>query len=68
VRELIRVRSSALSEFEQGEYGEGREGMGECRERLETLADGSGAAANGGLEASSGEEEGSEEEDEDWGI
>lgn len=35
--ELLRVRSSVLTEFEGGEYGVGREGIVECRERLESI-------------------------------
>ncbi|GAA6062237.1 hypothetical protein JCM10212_000816 [Sporobolomyces blumeae] len=39
VKELLRVRSRVLREYEEGEYGLGREGTLECRERLETMAD-----------------------------
>ncbi|ORY88902.1 tubulin domain-domain-containing protein [Leucosporidium creatinivorum] len=61
VKELLRTRSRSLVEYEEGEYGIGREGITECRERLETLADGYA----GGIE----EEEdgmGEKDEDENW--
>lgn len=50
-----------MFEYEEGEYGLGREGLMECRERLETLVDNHGAA--GGVASDSEEEPG---EDEDW--
>jgi len=57
VKELLRVRSGVLREFEDGEYGVGREGVLECRERLEGLMD----AYGGG-----GAEEEEKDEDENW--
>lgn len=62
LKELQRVRSSCLYDYEEGEYAIGRDGLAECRERLETLADNHGAAA-GGIGSDS---EGSAGEDEDW--
>lgn len=44
MRELLRVRSPFLVEYESGEHGLGREGLIECRERLVTLADEYGAS------------------------
>lgn len=61
VKELQRTRNACLFEYEEGEYGLGREGLMECRERLETLVDNHGAA--GGVASDSEEEPG---EDEDW--
>lgn len=64
VKELLRVRSPFLFEYENGEYALGREGLGEAKERLETMADNYGAA-NGGRESES-EDEGGQDEDEDF--
>lgn len=59
------MRSSHLVEYENGEYALGREGLGECKERLETLADNYGGA-NGGRESDSEEERDGMDEDEDF--
>ncbi|BGP46430.1 mtDNA inheritance, partitioning of the mitochondrial organelle [Rhodotorula kratochvilovae] len=56
LREMRRVRAGVLREYESGEYGVGREGVEEARERLEGLWDGYGGAGEG-------EDKG---EDEDW--
>lgn len=63
VKELLRTRSRTLYEFEEGEYGLGREGLVECKERLETLADGL-AQAGGGGDSDDGME--GKDEDENW--
>lgn len=39
LKELVRTRDGVLREFEQGEFGVGREGILECLEKLETLGD-----------------------------
>ncbi|GAA5946885.1 hypothetical protein JCM3765_002059 [Sporobolomyces pararoseus] len=39
LKELVRTRDGVLREFEQGEFGLGREGILECLEKLETLED-----------------------------
>ncbi|GAA6027838.1 hypothetical protein JCM8097_001741 [Rhodosporidiobolus ruineniae] len=60
LRDLRRVRASVLREYEDApEWGIGREGIEECRERLETLVDN-----YGGEEDEEGEE--GKDEDEDW--
>ncbi|GAA6014540.1 hypothetical protein JCM11491_004532 [Sporobolomyces phaffii] len=63
VRDLVRTRAGVLREYEDGEYGLGREGIVECRERLETMADnyGGGAAGDG-----DGDEAVDKDEDENW--
>ncbi|KAI5479056.1 hypothetical protein MNV49_004338 [Pseudohyphozyma bogoriensis] len=71
IKELQRERSSVLWEYEEGEYGIGREGVGEARERLETLADGLAAAGGMGLddEEDLDEDENfpdNDKDDEDW--
>ncbi|KAM0754747.1 hypothetical protein T439DRAFT_321787 [Meredithblackwellia eburnea MCA 4105] len=53
VKELVRVRSPFLWEYENGEYGIGRDGINECRERLETLADNYAEAHGTGRESGS---------------
>ena len=60
------MKSSALVEFESGEYGLGREGTMECIERLETLRDCYGISG-GDVISSEGSERG-QDDDEDWGI
>ncbi|GAA5998738.1 uncharacterized protein JCM10292_007198 [Rhodotorula paludigena] len=61
VKELRRVRAGVLREYEGGEYGVGREGVDEARERIEALWD----AYGGGAEDDEGDE-GGKDEDEDW--
>lgn len=65
IKELQRTRSRSLYEFEEGEYGLGKEGIAECRERLEGLVDALVGAGTGG--AGESESDGSEQ-DEDWGM
>lgn len=62
VKELLRVRDRVLNEYEEGEFGIGREGIVEVRERLETLADGYA----GGLDEDEEEEDVDKDEDENW--
>ena len=54
MKELRRVRWGGWWEYEQGEYGVGREGVEEARERLEGLVDALKGAGGG---AGDGEEE-----------
>ncbi|GAA5932647.1 hypothetical protein JCM1841_000322 [Sporobolomyces salmonicolor] len=62
VTELVRVKAAVLREYEDGEYGIGREGVLECRERLETMAD--NYRGGGGGDVS--EDEMDKDEDENW--
>ncbi|GAA5907327.1 hypothetical protein JCM5296_002693 [Sporobolomyces johnsonii] len=62
VKELVRVKAAVLREYEDGEYGLGREGVLECRERLETMAD--NYRGGGGGDVS--EDEVDKDEDENW--
>lgn len=64
IKELQRIRAGVLREYEDGEYGIGREGLSECRERLETLAD--GLATAGGVEES--DNEGGADDDENFDM
>lgn len=59
---MVRIRSGVLREYEDGEYGLGREGVLECRERLESLIDAYGGEGEGEGE---GDEDG-KDEDENW--
>ncbi|GAA5892952.1 hypothetical protein JCM6882_006903 [Rhodosporidiobolus microsporus] len=71
VRELRRVRSPVLREYEEGEYGVGREGVEEAVEGWEGLVD---AYGGGGLDEEGEDEEGAlggvggegKDVDEDW--
>ena len=60
VKELLRVRSRVLWEYEESEYGIGRDGVVEAREALESLAD---RYAAGGKRD---DEEDDMDEDENW--
>lgn len=60
VKELLRVRSRVLWEYEEGEYGLERDGIIEAREALESLADRYAAGGHGD------EEEDHMDEDENW--
>ncbi|GAA5939706.1 Dml1p [Sporobolomyces koalae] len=61
IKELVRIRSGVLREFEDGEYGLGREGILECRERLETLAD-----TYRGATGTNSDDDVDKDEDENW--
>lgn len=77
VGELQRVRWRGLWEYEEGEWGLGREGLVECRERLEAMGDALLGASGGDEEEDSdddgmvGDEEtgvGSGEESDGFGL
>lgn len=61
VKELLRIRSRVLWEYEEGEHGLGRDGIVEARERLESLADRYAAGVEEDENASDGQDE-----DEHW--
>ncbi|GAA5905693.1 uncharacterized protein JCM6883_005414 [Sporobolomyces salmoneus] len=61
LKELVRRKDGVLREYEEGEYGIGREGILEVRERLETLMDN----YRGGDDGDDGEGT-DKDEDENW--
>ncbi|GAA5877726.1 hypothetical protein JCM16303_000218 [Sporobolomyces ruberrimus] len=65
LKELVRVRSGVLREYEDGEYGLGREGILDCFERLETLRSNYGTGDQDEDEDGEGEGDG-KDEDENW--
>ncbi|GAA5859306.1 hypothetical protein JCM8547_001975 [Rhodosporidiobolus lusitaniae] len=77
VKELRRTRAGVLREYEEGEYGVGREGVEEARERLESLIDAYGGEFDENEHENEEEVEGvtggglggvgyGRDEDEDW--
>jgi len=67
----MRVRSGILREFEEGEFGEGREGILECCERLESLGDNYRTGDNdddGGDEIDKDEDENWDDTEDNWDL
>ncbi|GAA5841691.1 hypothetical protein JCM3766R1_005153 [Sporobolomyces carnicolor] len=63
LKELVRTRNRVLREYEDGEFGIGREGVLECRERLETIGDN----YKGGTDDAGEDDDGvDKDEDENW--